>query len=273
MFRARNDDESFYALLKLQKVITKEDWIELLLKVKLPEVLSGVLDQCSDSKIANEGVNLLVDAFKNETFFNQFIESNETKAVLESISKFGSTSMSKAIECLTLLLKKAPTIISPEIIVKIAPFLATSDLNLRKEAAELLIYLIDKKLFDNESSLTAVVHNMLMKVMPESTDSLLMSIPELLKRLTNLSHPLESIRSSLDGPRKILELTIHQNSEIALNALTLMRIVVEGLFPAPLDIVQCLINYFPHIVGRSNTITETSLFVLALLMRSQHTYK
>ena len=211
MFRARNDDESFYALLKLQKVITKEDWIELLLKVKLLEVLSGVLDQCSDAKIANECVNLLVDAFKNETFFNQFIESNETKAVLESISKFGSTSMSKAIECLTLLLKKAPTIISPEIIVKIAPFLATSDLNLRKEAAELLIYLIDKKLFDNESSLTAVVHNMLMKVMPESTDSLLMSIPELLKRLTNLSHPLESIRSSLDTPRKILELTIHQN--------------------------------------------------------------
>ena len=52
-----------------------------------------------------------------------------------------------------------------------------------------------------------------------------------------------------------------------------MCIVVEGLFPAPLNIVQCFINYFPHIVGRSNTITEKSLFVLALLMRSQHTFK
>lgn len=263
-----NQDLCLEVLAKIEMIFLDEQWTQFFLDTGMHHPIIDLLNNCEDARVANAAVSLLSKTLQNKRFLKKFIGRKGPAATHDCIVRLGSTTMTTAIDTLKILLDNDSLSLTSDSLAKVAPFLVTSKLNSRKEAADFLSVLIDKKAFDNESSLRNVVHNCLVNAMPETEESLLLSIVSLLEKLSGFPTPLESIRSSNDGPKRILELCKLSNEQIAFSSLTVLRRVADGDSPLPAEVVQMIVSAFPTMISRASRFIPLALTTVALSLRT-----
>ncbi|EAY19834.1 TKL family protein kinase [Trichomonas vaginalis G3] len=271
---SKSPDDCIDALVKIEFIISDEQWINLFNEANLIPVLVDLLKNVEDARIANTAVSLVAKLLEKDIFLQAFLQNQGGVALQDTITRLCSTSMSRAIDAMTPLLnqngKDLQISLSSDALIKVAPFLVTSKLVQRKEAADFFSLLIDKKAFNGEASLSSIVHNSLLNAMPETEPSLLNSIVTLLEKLSKYPTPLDAIRASNDGAKRMIELCAIEDENIAYTCVLILKRLAEGTAPLSTEVLQNYTGIFPKLIARDQKFVIPSLSILGLLSRANN---
>jgi len=201
------------ALGKLQKICLDPKWQELLRDAKLTQTLIGLMRTCENSQISFEIIIVLDMIFGNYEMRQEFQDLGGPEVLLELILIFGSASMPKIIDVMSILIDISNIKLSAEHYSKIASFLGTPDYQLRVSSTQLLCKSIDQKSYINDSALIVIINSVLLNLVPESKTDLLISSLQLLALLTKLTKPKQSLSRSTE-PEQLLSLLKTTNKNV-----------------------------------------------------------
>lgn len=261
-------EKSLDAIKSIESLFADPQWSQLFIEGGLVTKLITLLLNCEDARVANSAVSLTAVSLKNDAFRDAFLNGNGGSALSSIISRLCSTSMSAALDAMFPVLSAGKLTLPAEGITKVAPFLVTTKINTRKEAADFISEVIDKKAFESEASLSLIVHNCLINAMPETDEALLNSIITLLTKLSLFQPSLEAIRGSTDGPKRLIELMKQSKDELAIKVLNILKKAAEGAAPLAAEVVQSFAAAFPSAIERGPQFASCALTTLALLSRT-----
>lgn len=260
------------ALAKLLLVSDQTEWIPYILESNLIETIIDRMKDCSQAQIAFNLVQAIEPFLEVESTLKSFIKLSGTHALLELFIKFGTTTMTKVIDCFSIVIKHDKVILTSEHFQKLAPFLVANDLSVRVSATKLLNLIIEHLAFDTDSSLTVVANNVLSNVIPEAMKELLLESLQLLKNLLDLSSPYSFIIRA-NGPSNVFVLTSHSDHTIIIESLDLLRQMLINSLPPQKTVNLCVNGFFDLISSNNPNIQMKTLIILAILLKSPYTFK
>lgn len=263
-------EQTVAALAKLKAIAGDPEWAPVARNL-LPDAVIKALKASDDVMVTAAALETVAAIIASAELSESFMKAEGRNVVLEAIGKFASTKMTGVIAIVRQMIANGSTV-SAECFTKLGPFLAVPDLELRKEAAQLLDTIIRTRKFEDEGSLAAIVHNVIMNAIPESHPTLLVPIISLIDALCDYPQPLSRIRVSPDSVRYILQLATKAEDTIAGNALAVLCRITETSIP-PQDTTIAILKAFPELAKRPQKILANALAVFAITLRSQAAYK
>lgn len=219
-------------LSKLKRITDIDKWADLILSSHIIKAICNIMKTCDDIQLAFNIILVLDMMLKNDKLLKHFLENKGSSYVLDLFIKFGTTSMGKIIDVLSIIIHNEPVKLSSEHLIKLAPFLVSGKIGVRKLTIDLIIMIIDKELYDDDSSLNVIANRALENSIPEAETSLLEKTLALLDKLLQLQQPFDVIIRH-DGPCSVFSLARHKNADIRLRSLQIMNKMLSGSIPRP----------------------------------------
>lgn len=253
-----------------------EKWLPFFIEEDIISSILHVFKKCTQTNFAFNLILCISSMIQNEVLLRRFISLGGSSEVISLFLKFGTTSMNKIIECLTIIVKNDHSFkLNSDVFSKLAPFLVSNDLNIRIDTTKLLIYIIENKLYDEDSSLRVLTSNIFCNAIPEIKTELLSITLKLLEKLINLPKTFKFIIRT-DGPVTLYELTKSNDENIQIEALKLIQKMFYAISSLPIKIVGTFIQDFNDLISKhpDNIQLHTcALVVFAILLKSPEIYK
>ena len=221
--------------------------------------------KCNSSQLAFEFSKVVRVLLSNADVHTQFTTCKGSDAFLEMFLRYGTTSMPKIMENLSLLTDGH---YRADHFAKLAPFLLSSDMTVRIECATLMIKLIDEARCDDGSPLAGVVRNAINEL-PRTQDKLLKTLIALINKLMTLPKAFHYLIVN-SAPAKVMDL-IHlnpNNTDVTLELFDIFVQLTSSSVPSPAT-VEGFVKGFPGLVKNNNPLViEKTLKALAVLLKS-----
>ena len=260
---------AIYGLQKIRQIENITSWVSFFLRAQIIDKIISISNECNDIKLAFH-ITLALDIITTENeLLDDFINKNGSNVFLSIFANFGTTSMPKTLDVIGRLINKTDLFFTSEHLARFAAFLLTCELNIRQKAIELLITIIEKKQFDNDSSLKLIAANLLENAVNEAYPVLLAKVLTLIKILINYQQPFAHIIRS-NGPEILFKLKDDKNPEIRLDALKLVNQMLLAAVPSD-STVTLIINNFSNLINNNlnhEEIIFECLITLGTLFKS-----
>jgi len=267
LLKSQDVDQVLQSLDSIKLLVENGKWIEYYEKSGIISSIMTLSDVCEDSQIGASIIELYSRIIADSKLFSILISEKGSIKVINLIQKYGSATMPHLLKIIHAIINKEPVLLSSEMLIKLSPFLASSDVSIRQEASELYSIIIESKSYDKPESLCVLIPNIMINCIPETVVPLLSSIVSLLRLLVDFSPAVLAIKKTQSPVKGLLSL-IHVNERsIVLIALDIVRVIISNDYSPQNDVITYLIDNLVFVSTQEHCIIESFLVVFSIFIK------